>query len=140
MARKVDRVIIDTNLWIAFLITKDFRQIDKHITSGRVRLLFSLELIEEFLTVTERPKFKKYFSKTNVDELIRMFDVYGEIIDVKSHVSICRDPKDNFLLSLAKDGQCNYLITGDNDLLDLSKFGRTAIISISDYLLILDKK
>lgn len=32
--------------------------------------------------------------------------------------NLCRDPKDNFLLSIAKDGNANYLLTGDNDLLD----------------------
>ncbi len=34
--------------------------------------------------------------------------VYGEIIEIKSTVTMCRDKKDNFLLELAKDGQADY--------------------------------
>ena len=77
---------------------------------------------------------KKYFSKEDIEQLIELFDVYGEIINVKNEVSLCRDPKDNFLLSLSKDGRADFLITGDNDLLTLKKFDKTKIIKISDYL------
>lgn len=134
MQRKVDRVVIDTNLWIAFLITKDFRKLDIKIKEGKLKVLFSLELIEELLTVADRPKFKKYFHKTDLIQLIDLFDVYGEVVNVKSMVKTCRDPKDNFLLSLAKDSYADFLITGDNDLLELRKFERTVIIKMNDYL------
>ena len=35
------------------------------------------------------------------------------MIQVKSSVDLCRDPKDNFLLSLSIDGSAQFLITGD---------------------------
>lgn len=41
--------------------------------------------------------------------------------------------KDNFLLSLAIDGDVDYLITGDNDLLTLKYFQKTSIITINDF-------
>jgi predicted nucleic acid-binding protein len=34
---------------------------------------------------------------------------------------------------LAKDGNANYLITGDNDLLVLKKFEKTKIVTLSDF-------
>lgn len=134
MAKKVDRIIIDTNLWISFLITKDLSKLDDRIKRKRIRILFSLDSIEEFLSVANRPKFKKYFSKADFEHLIDLFEVYGEIVEVKSIVNACRDLKDNFLLSLCKDSQADYLITGDNDLLDLKSFEGTKIIKIADYL------
>lgn len=103
MAKKVDRIIIDTNLWISFLTTKNFKKLDKKIKTKSIRILFSLELIEESLTVVNRPKFKKYFEKSDIEEVIDLFDVYGEIVEVKTDVDLCRDKKDNFLLALAKD-------------------------------------
>jgi len=120
MANKTDRVIIDTNLWISFLITKDFKRLDSKIKSGRVKLLFSLELIEEFLAVAHRPKLKNYFSKEDLELLLDLFDIYGELVSVKSEVKVCRDPNDNFLLALAKDSKAKYLLTGDKDLLFLN--------------------
>ena len=52
---------------------------------------------------------------------------------VKSKIELCRDPKDDFLLSLAMDSKADYLITGDNDLLGLKTIGKTKIITITDY-------
>ena len=134
MAKKAERVIIDTNLWISFLIKNDFKKLDERIRDGKIRLLFSVDSIDEFLTVTDRPKFRKYFQKTDVQQLIELFDSFGEIIAVKSEVFICRDPKDNFLLSLSKDSHADYLITGDNALLELLEFEGTRILSIAEYL------
>ena len=134
MASKVERVVIDTNLWISFLITKNHKKLDSKIKSGKVKLLFSLELIEEFLTVANRTKFKRYFDKDDLEQLLDLFDVYGELVAIKSKVKICRDPKDNFLLSLAKDAQANYLVTGDKDLLTIKKFEQTKIIEFSDFI------
>ena len=134
MAKRVDRIIVDTNLWISFLIKKDFRKLDEKIKKGKIKVIFSVELIDEFLTVADRPKFRKYFEKRDTEQLIEMFDVYGEIIQVNSHIDICRDLKDNFLLSLSKDSRANYLITGDSDLLDLREFQGTEILRMSDFL------
>ena len=51
-----------------------------------------------------------------------------------STVEICRDPKDDFLLSLCIDGNAHYLLTGDKDLLALIKFGETNIVTFSHFL------
>jgi putative PIN family toxin of toxin-antitoxin system len=134
MAKKADKVIIDTNLWISFLITKNLRVLDKRITAKAIRIVFSLELIEELLAVVNRPKFKKYFHKDDVENLIDLFDVYGDLFNVNSQISICSDKKDNFLLALAKDSEADYLLTGDKDLLELKAFGTTKIVKVSDYL------
>lgn len=134
MVKKIDRVIIDTNLWISFLITKDLKNLDKKIKTGKIKILFSMELMEEFLSVADRPKLKKYFSKIDIAQLVDLFEVYGEIIDVKSKIELCRDTKDDFLLSLAVDSKASHLITGDKDLLALMKIGKTKITTITNYL------
>ena len=134
MAKAIDRIIIDTNLWISFLITKDFKNLDARIEKGETKILFSEESFEEFLTVVHRTKFKKYFRDEQIEELLNLFEVYGEMVSVKSLVTKCRDLKDNFLLSLAKDSQADFLLTGDEDLLSLKEFEGTKIIRISEYL------
>jgi putative PIN family toxin of toxin-antitoxin system len=127
-------VIIDTNLWISVLISKNYIQLDKLIASNKIQLLFSKELIEEFITVTNRPKFKKYFSDTVIERLLLAFDSIGRLVVVKSNVKVCRDFKDNFLLNLAIDGKASYLVSGDNDLLTLKKIGETKIVSMAEFL------
>jgi len=56
---------------------------------------------------------------------------------VTSAVDRCRDSKDNFLLALAEDGNADYLITGDRDLLVLEKHLTTRIVSFSNFLNVL---
>ena len=134
MPKKVDRLVVDTNLWISFLIKKDFKKLDERIKKGKVKLIFSVELLDEFLTVADRPKFRKFFNKIELDQLITLFDFYGEVVAVNSKVTICRDPKDNFILALSKDSGADFLLTGDHDLLELREFEGTRISNLSDFL------
>jgi hypothetical protein len=131
---KNKKIILDTNLWISFLITKNFNQIEKMIESGKITLVFSDELIEEFIEVVGRPKFKKCFSKKDVEKIFAYFDQFGELFSVKSNIKICRDEKDNFLLNLSADSNADYLLTGDKDLLVLEKIEKTKIITFTDFI------
>lgn len=134
MKNKVSRIVIDTNLWISFLITKNFTKLDEIIFSKKCVLIFSQELLEEFLTVAKRPKFRRFFSSTDIEDILETIQEYAEFIEVTSKTEVCKDPKDNFLLSLSMDGNADFLLTGDNDLLILTKFRKTAIVTIADFL------
>ncbi|MBI3233376.1 MAG: putative toxin-antitoxin system toxin component, PIN family [Bacteroidetes bacterium] len=127
-------MVIDTNLWISFLITKDLTKFDEIIFSRHGILVFSQELLDEFLEVAKRPKFRRFFSAADIEEILETIDEYADFVKVQTQIEVCRDPKDNFLLSLSVDGNADFLLTGDKDLLDLVKFGETSIITISDFL------
>ena len=134
MANKPQRIVLDTNIFIYFLISDSFHKLDKRLKNNDVKLLFSEELLSEFLQVVSRQKFKKYFSEKDVTNLINNLYKYADLIEVHSHVNVCRDKKDNFLLALCTDGKADFLITGDEDLLVLKKFKKTSILKFSDYL------
>jgi uncharacterized protein len=134
MSKIKNRIIIDTNLWISFLLSKDYTKLDKLFNSKSLILLFSRELLEEFVEVARRPKFKKYFSIADLNELLTEIHSRAEFIEVTSEVNLCRDEKDDFLLALAKDGNADFLITGDNDLLEIEKFENTKILTMTNYL------
>lgn len=128
------RIVIDTNLWVSFLITKDFTKLDTIIFARQGTLVFSQELLDEFLEVVNRPKLRPFFSETVVVELLETIEEFADFVNVRSEIKLCRDPKDNFLLSLSLDGNADYLLTGDKDLLDLAKFEKTKITTITDFL------
>ena len=50
----------------------------------------------------------------------------------------CRDVKDNYLLALSKDADADYLITGDKDLLVLKQFENTLIVTLPQFLEIIN--
>lgn len=137
MPIKNKSVIIDTNLWISFLISEKFIKLDRLIFKKEVKLVFSKELLEEFFEVTTRPKFKKIFTKDLVSRIIELISEHSVLVDVHSNVSMCRDPEDNFILALAKDSKADFLLTGDKDLLEIEKFGTTRILSYKDFLKLL---
>jgi len=134
MAIKEKRIILDTNLWISFLITKDISKLDNRIFTGETILIFSQELLNEFITVVSRPKFKKYFSQEDIIEILDIIDQQAEFVEVRNDIKKCRDEKDNFLLSLAVDGNADFLITDDEDLLELKEIVKTQIVTINQYL------
>ena len=131
MAKNQVRVIIDTNLWLSFLLTPSTSKLDNILSDSGIKLIFSKELIDEFLEVSQRPKFRKYFSFDDLQHLLFTIEEKAEFIEVSDTVNICRDPKDNFLLALAKEGKVNYLVTGDKDLLVLEKYYKTNIITVN---------
>ena len=129
------RVIVDTNLWISFLLTKGLGKMDFLLSADELTLLFSSELADEFTEVALRPKFRKYFSLPDLQSLLIKIEAKAAFIAVTSDVDICRDPKDNFLLTLALDDKATHLLTGDKDLLILGQFNETRILTIADFLL-----
>ncbi len=133
MPRKSNRIILDTNLWISFLLSKKFTFLDTLFQNSDITVLYSKELLDEFVDVATRTKFERYFSQADLQELITTIKAHAEFVIVSSTVNICRDPKDNFLLSLAKDGKANYLITGDKDLLAIRKHGKTSILTFTEF-------
>ena len=134
MQSKVSRIILDTNLWISFLISKDLSKLDKLLFSKKCILVFSKELLDEFLSVANRPKFRRYFSQSDIEDILETIDEFADFVTVTSEIDICRDVKDNFLLSLSIDGNADFLLTGDSDLLILKQFEQTEIISITAFL------
>lgn len=127
------RVVIDTNVWISFLIGKFLVGLSDAIIDNRVQILFSEALFAELVEVLQRPKFKKYFSGVAIEQLIVLLHEKVEWVDVASHFNDCRDEKDNFLLDLAVSGRANYLITGDEDLLVLNPFHGLEIIDYRSF-------
>ena len=134
MQSQKDRVIIDSNIWISFLLTGDFLKFNEIIADNDLVIILSQELVDEFIEVTQRNKFKKYFDLDDVENLLLKIKTRAVIVQVNSKVIACRDPKDDFLLSLAVDGEATHLITGDKDLLVLKKYGKTKILTATEYL------
>ena len=76
------RVVIDTNIWISFLIGKSLTGLSESLISGQVIVLFSDALFRELIEVLKRPKFKKYFSETAIENLVTPLEYLSEYFDI----------------------------------------------------------
>jgi putative PIN family toxin of toxin-antitoxin system len=63
-----------------------------------------------------------------------LLDESSVYIDLKTKTNLCRDAKDNYLLSLAIDSDADFLITGDNDLLVLENVRKTRILKFTEFV------
>lgn len=127
------KVVIDCNIWISFLISSTGESLLNLISNQAIILLVSNELIGEFEDTAMEQKFRRYFSIYDISELSKFLRQYGKLIFVTSDLELCRDPKDNFLLNLSIDGNADYLITGDKDLLILKKVENTKIVTLKEF-------
>ncbi|HZK06682.1 MAG TPA: putative toxin-antitoxin system toxin component, PIN family [Bacteroidales bacterium] len=127
------KVIVDTNIWISFLIGKNLKGLQNQIDSQFIKIISCNEQLHELADVFNKPKFKKYFTHDQITEFFELFDEFSELIAIKTVSNICRDPKDNYLVSLAIDSKADFLITGDKDLLELEKIGKTIVLKFTDF-------
>lgn len=133
------RVVIDTNIWISYLLGGLLSELDEWILSKKVKIIISHRMLKEFSEVINRPKFKTLFTPERVKELFALLDGYAVVVSPTQRVDICRDPKDNLLLEAALEGKADYLVTGDNDLLALDPFNNIRILQPADFREILLK-
>ena len=127
------RVVIDTNLWISFLIGKRLDCLLELLDNPWFELVSSSRLNEEILEVARRPKLRKYFQEENVlllEEWMKRHFIMVEIGDIPRR---CRDPKDDYLLELAVKAKAIYLVSGDKDLLDIGQVCDCKIMTVAQF-------
>lgn len=128
------RIVLDTNWYVSASINrKSRRTLYQILIDQRLEILYTGRLQAEFLEVISRPKFKNVISRGQVQRFLGLVLPRLEYVDIKTPVSLSRDPKDNYLLSLSHDGKAKYLVTGDPDLLVIGEFGETEIVTMTEF-------
>ncbi len=131
-------LIFDTNTIVsASLFFNSKPAVALRIAKLKFRILVSDTIVQEIKSVFLREKFDKYLSLENRMEFLSNFLIKTQKIAVTSVITDCRDPKDNKFLELAIDGNADYIITGDPDLLILHSYRGISIVTPSQFLSIL---
>ena len=111
-------IIVDTNVVVAGLITKDPKatvcQILDAMLSGRLPYLLSAELLDEYAEILSRPKISRFHGliAMEIDCLLEELTV-NAIWREPSTSEDAPDPGDNHLWSLLKTQHGSILVTGD---------------------------
>ncbi|MCU0326261.1 MAG: putative toxin-antitoxin system toxin component, PIN family [Spirosomaceae bacterium] len=130
------KIVIDTNLFISAFISLNSRQRLNLILENPIyEILMDDTLFNEIYTVINRPKFTKYVNSDQIENFLKLINERTTFINTQSVVQFSPDPNDDFLLALCKDGEADYLLTGNKiDLLELFYFGKTKILSLSEFI------
>ena len=130
------RLVLDTNTLISAIGWRDSKQrrILEACLFKKYLLIESDDLLKEFLTVISRPKFS-FVSEEQKREFVTRLISHCEIVEPKKKLNIIKqDPADNKVLECSLAGKAHYIITGDNHLLNLKQFGKTVILTASEFM------
>mgnify|MGYP006392432779 CR=1 FL=1 len=135
---KADRLVIDSNVWIAALIspTGTARQLVDAVLDHDIDILMSEATFAELVSRLDRPKFDRYREQEAwnlfLSELVELA-LWHE--DTGTATGISRDPDDDKFLALAVTGQADAIISGDRDLLELAAHEGVPVLSPAQFLL-----
>lgn len=125
MSRRGPAVVIDTNVWISGMLTRTgypAQLIRQVIQNGQP--VFSPETFAELKSRLWRPKFDRYANLEQRKALLGGIEAIAFWVDVPPGIAtelFCRDATDDKFIHTALAAEAGYLMTGDKDLLILSK-------------------
>src|SRR5690554_2258895 len=116
---KPGRVVLDTNIWVSYIIGGQLDEIAHLILDNNIQVYSCRELEEELKDVLKRDKFKSLlqFEHGVYVDFIRNLTLP---VSINRIFNECPDEKDNYLFDLAIQSESAYLITGDKLLLRLN--------------------
>jgi len=113
------KVVVDSNVFVNALLGGKSKEIFKRIDKGDIELILSDDIFAEYSVLIDYPKIKE-----RVDSLLfysLLYEIYkrAKFLEPNEQFNICRDREDNKFLDAVYTSKADYLITLDEDLLDL---------------------
>jgi putative PIN family toxin of toxin-antitoxin system len=131
------KVVLDLNIFVSSFFWKgNPRKIFDRVTNGLDELFTTDEILQEVAVVLSRKKFD--LNKKEIEDYIKIIESYSiKIIPRNEIEEICRDKDDDKILQCGLEGNVDFIITGDDDLLVLEKYKDIRIVKPKEYLDIL---
>jgi len=134
---KAERLVIDSNVWIAALISPagTARQLVDAVLDNDIDILMSEETFAELVSRLDRPKFDRYREPEAWNLLLsELVELALWLEDAGTATGISRDADDDKFLALAVTGQADAIISGDSDLLELVTHDGIPVLTPAQFL------
>lgn len=133
------RVVLDTNIVVsAFFWGGLPREVLNAARNKHCEIVTSEVLIEELKDVISRPKFVQQLERIDetVETLIREgYQMLVEIVQpAKIEPVISDDPDDDAVIACALGGAADYIVSGDQHLLELGQYNGIRIVTVKQFL------
>jgi putative PIN family toxin of toxin-antitoxin system len=128
------KIVLDSNIFVSsFYWSGNPRKVFDRVTNGLDELYITDEILNEIVSVMSEKKFDT--SMDEIKEYVKLIESYSIKLSSKNiPEKISRDESDNKILQCGFDGNVDFIITGDNDLLVLKEYGKIKIIKPKEYL------
>ena len=130
------RFVFDINALIsAFLIEESVPSKALRSALNQGVVLVSVPLVTTLAGVLRRPRFDRYLTLHEREELVAAFVATSRMGSrLQNAFRACRDPDDDAILELAVNGNAAAIITGDSDLLVLNPFRGIQVLAPADFV------
>ncbi len=128
---KVYQVVLDTNVLVSALRSQRgaSHRLLRLVGDARFRINLSVPLLLEYEDVLKRPDAGHPLSPKEVDDVLNYLCASASLREIfYLWRPVLPDPKDDFVLELAVESGCDYIVTfNTRDFAGAGKFGVTAI-------------
>jgi putative PIN family toxin of toxin-antitoxin system len=119
------RIVADPNVLIAAAITRNpdspVRTLVTAVTQGRVQLITCPTLWAELTAVLARPKISSRLAPGGGERFVHALRLLATEVDDPTPISrVVSDPRDDYLIALARQERAHRLISGDQAVLAAS--------------------
>ena len=128
------RLILDTNILISALGWKgNPRIIFDRVIAGEFELILSYKQLNELLRVLNYPKFK--FTDEQKDRFLSILLEIATLVKTNSEIDVIKeDPSDNVILEPANEMKIDYIVSGNDHLLNVKEFKGARIVTPKKFL------
>jgi putative PIN family toxin of toxin-antitoxin system len=128
------KIVLDSNIFVSsFYWAGNPRKVFDRVTNGLDELYITDEILQEIISVMSEKRFDT--SIEEIREYVRIIESYSIKLSTKDILEkISRDEDDNKILRCGFDGNVDFIITGDNDLLVIREYRKIKIVKPKEYL------
>jgi putative PIN family toxin of toxin-antitoxin system len=127
------RAVIDTNIVIRAVIKPlgTVGPVLDRLRNGDYTAVYSEGILGELVAKLALPRIgeKYHIGQGDIDDLLGLLALRGELVNPTRSVRVCRDPADDMFIEAALEGKADWVVTGDGDLLVLEKFEGVRFVS-----------
>ncbi len=128
------RAVLDTNVIVSGAITPQGIpfQLLRAWRAREWNLIISPHILDEVRQVLNSPKIAPVYALTHQDitDLIELLQARAVVVRGALTIPrIARDCEDDHILACAKEGEADYIVSGDQDLLSLERYEGIPIVT-----------
>ncbi|WP_162793803.1 putative toxin-antitoxin system toxin component, PIN family [Runella rosea] len=138
--RKKINVVVDANWHISACINRSSRRTLYHtvLKNTHFQIYYSAELLQEFEGVITRKKFSKIIAPNQIIRFMSLARLFLKEVSIRTTPALVRDSKDDYLLGICESCNADFLVTGDADLLSLETHNNTTIVTMGQFVKLLN--
>lgn len=138
----MNRVVIDANVLVSAVINRPFsvsQEIYQSFINKHFLLIVSPSILSEVEDVLNRDRIMKLHKHSSkiLQKIISQLANLSYVVAGKTEIEVVRDPDDDKIIAAAVEGNADYIVSRDRDLLNLKEYLGIKIISPERFMLLI---